>query len=388
MRNPARILIVEDNPDGMEIMRARLDALGYEVITAYDGQEGLAVALERLPDLILLDVMMPKMDGYQVCKALKAVENTKDIPVIFVTALNEVKDEARGFKLGAADFITKPISPPILHARVKTHLALKRNYEALQEAYSIIEAQKSRMQDELEVGRRIQMNMLPGEFPPFPHRKEISLFASLNPAFEVGGDLYDYFLIDDNRLCFCIGDVSGKGVPAALFMAATQTLLESKGRDATSTASIVNHINAQLVRKNEAFMFVTLFLAILDLATGEMNYTNAGHNPPCLLRQGRTPEVLHKTHGPPVGNLDGMQWQEDSMNLHPGDILLLYTDGVTEACNENGELFGIERLISTLESSEDEVEQIISQVSSAISKFVADETPVDDITMLAIKFHG
>ena len=171
---------------------------------------------------------MPEMDGYEVCQRLKGNPMTSEIPVIFLTAKDQTMDEAKGFELGAADYILKPVSPPILKARVDTHLTLRRQMQ-------VIRGHKERMEKELNVGSEIQMSMLPVTFPPFPNRKEFDLFASLQPAREVGGDFYDFFFIDDSRLCFSVGDVSGKGVPAALFMAMTKTLLKSREKRPVSS---------------------------------------------------------------------------------------------------------------------------------------------------------
>jgi len=220
--------------------------------------------------------MMPEIDGYEVCRQLKANPETRDIPVIFLTAKGETADEAEGFKLGAADYILKPVNPPLLKARVKTHLALKHNMDELQAAYSVINKQKERMQEELNVGRDIQMSMVPDTIPAFPEHGEFDIYGLLKPAREIGGDFYDYFFIDSDKLCICVGDVSGKGVPAALFMAVTKTLIKSTAGEDHSTASIITRVNDEISQDNPSCMFITLFLGILDIRSGKFSYTNAG----------------------------------------------------------------------------------------------------------------
>ena len=332
-----KILVVDDERLNINVLVDLLKP-DYKMMAAKSGEQALkAVQVANPPDLILLDIMMPEMDGYEVCRRLKADEATRDIPVIFITAMGETSDETKGLEVGAVDYLTKPISPPIVQARVKTHLALKRNLAELQKAYKIIEAQKDRMEDELNVGHKIQMSMVPQTFPPFPDRDEFSIHAALHPAREVGGDFYDYFFIDENRLCICIGDVSGKGVPAALFMAVTKTLIKARATDDFSTASIITRVNDEISQNNKAYMFVTIFTGILDLRTGNLTFTNAGHNPPHIKRVNGSLELLSQRHGPVIGAQAGLAFKEDTVTLSKGDFLLMYTDGVTEARNREKE---------------------------------------------------
>jgi sigma-B regulation protein RsbU (phosphoserine phosphatase) len=304
-----------------------------------------------------------------------------------VTAMGEISDETKGLEMGAVDYLTKPISPPIVLARVETHLERKRQRDELKQAYRIIEAQKNRMEEELNVGRDIQMSMVPQKFPAFPDRDEFSIHAVLHPAREVGGDFYDFYFIDENRLCFCIGDVSGKGVPAALFMAVTKTLIKSRVSADPSTASIVTHVNDELAKNNKMYMFVTLFLGILNIRTGELIYTNGGHNPPYILRENGYLERVESIHGPIVGPIGGKAYKEDRTVLSKGDLLFMYTDGITEAKNAEKKLFSEERLADFLssgkfESSEEAVEIIHSEVEA----FEGDMDQADDITILAIQY--
>jgi sigma-B regulation protein RsbU (phosphoserine phosphatase) len=330
--------------------------------------------------------MMPEMDGYEVCRLLKSNSATQHIPVIFLTAKGETEDEAHGFELGAADYISKPVSPAILTARVRTHLTLKRNMEELQAAYAIIKRQKDRMEQELTVAAEIQASLLPAGKPAFPERGDIDLWAELYPAREVGGDLYDFYFLDENHLCFCVGDVSGKGVPASLFMAITKTLIKSRSLDDRSTASIVTHVNAALSEDNEMAMFVTLFLGILDLETRDLTYTNGGHNPPLIKRRDGQLEVVDTRHGPIVGGVPGITFQEGRLRLDPGDLLLSFTDGVTEAMNSDNGLYTSDRLESLITNTQlDSSERTVGAVMADVERFEAGAERADDITILALR---
>ncbi len=248
---------------------------------------------------------------------------------------------------------------------------------------------KERMESELNIGRDIQMSMLPLKFPPFPHRTDFAVFATLEPAREVGGDFYDFFLIDEDRFCFCVGDVSGKGVPAALLMAVTKTLIKSRATNDFSPASILTHVNDEISENNESAMFVTLWLGILDVSSGDLVYTNAGHNPPYLKRAGGELVRLDERHGPVVGAVDGLVYSEGSGQLSGGDVLFLYTDGVTEAMDPAGRLYDEDRLVSVLQSTDfGSVDEVVKASTDDVWRFQAEAEQADDVTVLAVEFIG
>ncbi len=248
---------------------------------------------------------------------------------------------------------------------------------------------KERMESELNIGRDIQMSMLPLEFPAFPHRTDFTVFATLEPAREVGGDFYDFFLLDEDRFCFCVGDVSGKGVPAALFMAVTKTLIKSRATNDFSPASILTHVNDEISANNDSAMFVTLWLGILDVTSGTLEYTNAGHNPPYLVRHTGEVVRLAERHGPVIGAVDGLVYSEGSGQLERGDVLFLYTDGVTEAMDPDGQLYEEDRLVRVLRSSDlDSVESLVRASTDDVWRFQADAEQADDVTVLAVEFSG
>ncbi len=259
----------------------------------------------------------------------------------------------------------------------------------LADSLALVEAAKARMQEELNVGRDIQRSMLPRVFPALPDRKELELYAVLEPALEIGGDLYDFFLVDDHRLCFVIGDVSGNGVPAALFMAMTKIMVKTRAMADPSPASIVTHVNDALSADNDSCMFVTLYVGILNLRDGTLVATNAGHNPPLLKRQNEQFEWLTAQDGPMVGPMPGIAFKESMIQLGPGDELFLYTDGVTEADNRRRELFGNNQLKSLLSKSQaGSVVDRLNEVMNTVRAFAGEAPQADDITMLGLRYHG
>jgi sigma-B regulation protein RsbU (phosphoserine phosphatase) len=379
------ILIVDDAPENLDLLSGILKST-YRVKVAKSGEHALKVIAKSAPDLILLDVMMPEMDGYEVCRRLKSDDSTKDIPIIFVTAMEQESDETKGFELGASDYLTKPISPAIAQVRIKTQLALKASLEELRDAYEVIELQKNRMQQELNVGRDIQLAMVPKDFPK---SNNFSVHATLEPAREVGGDFYDVFSIDDDHICLCIGDVSGKGVPAALFMAVAKTLINSRASSDSSTARIVTHANDELSKDNDGCLFVTLFVCILNTRTGELMTTNAGHNPPFLKHIDGSITVLPRCNGPGVAVIEGATYTEDKIQLRDGDILLLFTDGVTEADDIDGKLLGDDRLRKILADwRNSSMEGLVKHIVNETHKYEGENRQADDITVLGLNYIG
>ena len=252
-----------------------------------------------------------------------------------------------------------------------------------------VTAEKERIGAELSIATRIQADMLPRIFPPFPDRKEFDIYATMSPAKEVGGDFYDFFLIDEDHLGMVMADVSGKGVPAALFMVIAKTLIKNRAQMGGSPSEILQYVNEQLCENNEAELFVTVWFAILDLKTGKGLAVNAGHEHPALRRAGGDYELIVYRHSPAVATLDGIPFKQHEFELHPGDSLFVYTDGVTEATNAQNELFGNDRLRGALNRNPDlGPEELLPAVREDINKFVGDAPQFDDITMLCLRFKG
>jgi sigma-B regulation protein RsbU (phosphoserine phosphatase) len=250
-------------------------------------------------------------------------------------------------------------------------------------------AARERIQSELRIASEIQASMLPRTFPPFPDRKEFDIFATMEPAKEVGGDFYDFFFIDEDKLCFLIGDVSGKGVPAALFMAISRILLKTEALRVIPPDEILYNVNNTLCPDNDASMFVTLFCVILNAETGEMQFANAGHNPPLINANGEGFEFIQLPKSFVVGPMPDTKYKFQKLTLRPNDTIFLYTDGVTEAMNPDSQLFSDERLKECLSGLKDkDVKEIISAVREQIAEFAQGALQSDDITMLALKYNG
>jgi sigma-B regulation protein RsbU (phosphoserine phosphatase) len=250
-------------------------------------------------------------------------------------------------------------------------------------------AAKERIESELKIAHEIQTSMLPRIFPPFPDRKEFDIFATMDPAKEVGGDFYDFFFIDKNKLCLLIGDVSGKGVPAALFMAITKTLLKTEALNGLSSDEIITRVNNTLFPDNETCMFVTVLCAILDIETGMIQFSNAGHNPPLIYAGNGGFEFINLPKGFVVGAMQDSKFESRKLTLKPKDAIFFYTDGVTEAMNRQDKLFSEQRLQSCLSRLKDkDITGIVHGVRHQIQAFAEDAAQSDDITMLALRYKG
>lgn len=250
-------------------------------------------------------------------------------------------------------------------------------------------AAKERIESELKIAHDIQMGILPKIFPPFPDRHEFDLYATLEPAKEVGGDLYDFFFMDDDHFCFTVGDVSGKGVPAALFMAITKTLIKTKATQGLTAETILTRVNEDLSLDNPSVMFVTLFLGILNVRTGELNYCNGGHNPPYLIHTNGSLEPMETTNGMALGVMEDFQYTSKQIVLEKGTTIFLYTDGITEAMSEREELFSEERLENELSVLKDKsTQEMAAGIMERIRIFSEGVPQFDDITMMMLRFYG
>ena len=250
--------------------------------------------------------------------------------------------------------------------------------------------EKERIGSELAVATKIQADMLPRIFPAFPERPEFDLFASMNPAKEVGGDFYDFFMIDENKIGLVIADVAGKGVPAALFMVISKTLLKNRALMGGSPAEIIEYVNDQLNEGNDADMFVTIWFAILDVRTGKAVAVNAGHEHPAIYRKetGRFELDVYR-HSPICGTMPGLKFRENEFELKPGDRLFVYTDGVPEATSAVKELYGTDRMLEALNrNTHADAKELLANVRESVNEFVGEADQFDDLTMLAFYYKG
>ena len=395
--NEGNILVVDDNSMNRDLISRRLLNQGYQVNCAIDGKQAIKMIETGDYDLILLDIMMPELNGYQVLKYIKADETLRDLPVIMISALDEIDSIVRCIEMGAEDYLSKPFNPILLRARIGACLEKKRlrdkeliYLEKLAQTNEKLTIANQKLIDELNIAKQIQEAMLPklsNIKDSFPY---CELSASLESARAVGGDLYDFFLLNNGtRLCFLIGDVADKGVPAALFMARSITLIRSLVDDFDTPVSLLQKINSELCRDNDQFLFVTLLCGILNLETGIVEWASAGHNSPLLVSQliGNVIFIPLET-GMPLGIEAEAKFPLGRSQLQPEDTLVLYTDGVTEAHNHKNESFGEERLKQVLIPTQQySAHQLISQVKKAVYEFVNQYEQWDDITLLSLKYQ-
>jgi len=252
-----------------------------------------------------------------------------------------------------------------------------------------VTSEKERISTELNVATKIQADMLPRNFPPFPNHPEFDIYASMDPAKEVGGDFYDFFLVDDDHLALVIADVSGKGVPAALFMVITKTLIKNRTQMGYSPAQVLRDVNNQLCEGNNEELFVTVWLAVLEISTGNGIAANAGHEHPVIRRDGGKYELVVYRHSPAVATMEGISFKEHPFKLNPGDTLFVYTDGVPEATNATPELFGTERMLNVLNQHLDATpKETLDIMCTEINTFVGNAPQFDDITMISLHYKG
>ena len=388
--NPAAsaLLVVDDNEDNRYTLTQRLKRLGYEnVATAVDGRDALTRLREGPYDLVLLDVMMPEMNGYEVLEHLKGDERLRDLPVIMISALDQLDSVIRCIELGAEDYLPKPFNPTLLRARVSASLEKKRLRDQ-------VRASLKRLEQELDAARRLQLGMLPGEFPKWSPETPVRVHALMEPAREVGGDLYDFFFAAQGIFCFLVADVSGKGAPAAMFMARTRSLVriavelfQHLGAQ-TSPQDIAEAVNRELWQDNRERMFVTMFLGFLDTTTGALAYINAGHPPPYLLRAAGDIERVEGKPLAPLGVRGSTAYEGRTVTLERGDAVFVCTDGVAEAMNSSDELFGDPRLVADLRAVRLAAPgTMVQSVKEHIDQFTGAAPKADDVTMLALRWE-
>ena len=250
-------------------------------------------------------------------------------------------------------------------------------------------AEKEKMSAELNVAKSIQTGALPSKFPPFPDKKEFDLYATMTPAKEVGGDFYDFFMVDDDHIALVMADVSGKGIPAALFMMESKILIRSAVQSGLSPSAALIKANEQLLENEDIDFFVTVWLAVVDINTGKGLAANAGHEHPTLKHKNGDYEMVKYKHSLAVATIEGLQFKEHEFELKAGDELFVYTDGVTEATNSDNELFGEERLVDSLNKCKASgPEELLPHIKADIDEFVGDAPQFDDITMLAFRYNG
>jgi len=383
-----KILVVDDEPDLETLLRQKfrrqIREREYEFFFAQDGEDAL-LKIQEAPDLdiILSDINMPRMDGLTLLQKVK--ENDILVKSVIISAYGDMGNIRTAMNRGAFDFLTKPIDFADLEATLsKTREAIRQIKQAQRE-----HQQLEKLRQELQVASNIQSSILPPNSPHFQGRTEFELYARMVPAMEVGGDFYDYFLIDPDHLGFVVGDVSGKGVPAAIFMALSRTLLRATALTARDPQHCLQYVNTVLCREDYQGMFVTLLYGVLNTRSGEVTLATAGHEPPFLMRASGAMEMLALPRNLPLAVEEGCLFEPRPVMLRPGDAIFVYTDGVTEAEAGGMGFFRKERLGALLESAMRlPSRDMVTRVFDVVQEFTAGQSQSDDITCLALRYHG
>ncbi len=373
------VLIVDDAPANLQMVRSILKD-DFKIRVATSGAKALdLVKAEPHPDLILLDVTMPEMDGYEVCGVLKATPESRDIPVIFLTGKTDTDDETRGFQVGAVDYIHKPFSPAVVKARVHTHLVLREAREQL--ARQLLD-----INNELEMAREIQLSILPHEIPKI---SGLEIAARYSPMSSVAGDFYDFIIVDEKRVGILIADVSGHGLPAALIASMLKVVLAAQSPYAFDPARVLAGLNQSLCGKFKNH-FVTAAYVFVDMEKNSISYAGAGHPPLLLWRTatGTASEVLQ--NGLLLGLFPDATYSSVEMPLEAGDKAVIYTDGVLETRSPSEQEFGMDLFKGFLESNHnlnaDAFADLLLDELSNWSEHPKGIGQTDDITLMAINF--
>jgi sigma-B regulation protein RsbU (phosphoserine phosphatase) len=377
----ARLLVVDDVEANRDLLARRLARLGHHVTLARDGREALQKLGVEEFDLVLLDIMMPEVDGYRVLQELQADPARRHIPVIMISAVDELASVVRCIEMGATDYLAKPFNAVLLKARVQSTLEKKRLLDR-ERLYA-----KS-LERELEIGREIQAGFLPDQMPQPPGWR---IAARFRPARKVGGDFYDAFAAaQGERVALVLADVCDKGVGAALFMALFRSLLRAAATrvdfepSAAGLRRAVGETNDYIARTHErSNMFATVFFGLLEPSTGSLLYVNAGQEPPIVQGAEGIRERLAPT-GPAVGLLPERDFQVGQIRLAPGELLFAFTDGVTEARSPSGELFGEPRVAAVLEGRAVPVEDLLARIEESVNAHCGGAESNDDLTMIAL----
>lgn len=375
------VLLVDDEPANIQIVNSILKDT-YKTRIATNGAKALELAnQDPAPDLILLDVMMPGMDGYEVCSRLKESAQTKDIPVIFLTGQTEIDDETRGFEVGAVDYIHKPFSPAVVQARVRTHLALRGIREQLASQLHV-------MQREMETARQIQLSILPRQITAI---NGLDIAARYIPMTSVAGDFYDFILIDKMRMGILVADVSGHGMPAALISSMLKIALAAQTEFATDPARVLSGLNQSLCGKFQGH-FVTAAYVVIDTAKETILYAGAGHPPLIVRDQSANSTREFVENGLFLGFFPEATYTAIELPFKRGDWAVMYTDGIPETTNLSDEQFGVERFKEFLQSNNNfAAEEFVDGFLGKLNLWAdsaSGREPEDDITLVAIQFKS
>lgn len=391
------ILLVDDNATNLQVLYQTLNGRSYKLLVAKSGEAALAVARKAHPALILLDIMMPGIDGYETCRRLKLDPETEDIAVIFLSALNESTDKVKGLDMGAVDYVAKPFQADEVIARVDTHLTIQRLRRSLQEKNVALEAANQRMHQDLQAAAAVQRAALPTDLP---QASDLSFAWAYRPCEELGGDSLNVFPLEERYCTVYVLDVVGHGVPAALLsVALTRSLLPTAdssslvtqasstggGREPVPPAEVARRLNAMYPMELAAQRYFTMVYGVYDRQTQHFSYVGAGHPGPVLLRDGQDP-MAHEATGLPVGLMEDAEFEQRTLALEPGDRVFLHSDGVSEERNADGEQFGEQRVLEHFVASCSlPLEEGLDELLQAVLAWRGDERLRDDVSLLAFE---
>lgn len=398
------ILAVDDKLENLKVLIKYLEDSGFELMVAQSGEEAFKHIDSIVPDMILLDVLMPGIDGFETCRRLKENETTQDIPVIFMTALTETVDKVKGFEVGAVDYLTKPLQHEEVLARVKAHMTIREFQQQLQEQNVLLQQKNielkkytDKINADIDRARIIQQRFLPAPgHMPFPDKIEWA--HSFKPADKVGGDYFDAGFVDENLLAILFSDVCGHGMPAAFITAVLKTTFQSWLDNENTLTELVTNLNANLYRLTPSDNYAAVFLVIYDLITDRCQYINFGHHPePWLIPSDKRKPIqaLNNAHNIPMGFLQEIDYQIAEFTLHPGDSLVFVSDGILENCNpdemdddcnpDNLE-YSTKQFENLLEKNRSlSINQLVKEIINEITNFTGTVEQFDDRTILVLR---
>ncbi len=383
-----KILVVDDEPDLKPLLelhfRKQIKDRELSFLFAENGLVALdKISLEKDVDLILTDINMPEMDGLTFLSKLQDLN--ENLISVVISAYGDMGNIRQAMNIGAYDFLMKPIEFNDLDITLSK--AISEN-QKIKEALKV-SSQFIAIQQELEIAKHIQQSMLPQELNSAEVKNRFDIFSKMIAAKKVGGDFYDYFFIDENRLAFVIGDVADKGVPAALYMVMSRMIIKSYLISNPDLQTGFSHINNILVKDNPSSMFVTVFCGILNLTNGQVEYVNAGHNPPCVITSSFEIKETETTDGIGLGVSENFKFVSKKFTLQQDEVIFLFTDGVTEALNKEGILFSNEKLINSLSQCANlSLDEIGNKVIADVRIHSLGTIQSDDITVFALKYFG
>ncbi|MEN8172244.1 MAG: SpoIIE family protein phosphatase [Chloroflexota bacterium] len=383
MKTKPLILIVDDEPYNIDYLEQELDDLGYETVSAANGKLALALVAETKPDMILLDIMMPIMDGFEVLEKLNQVSAHRDIPVVVISAVTDMESIVKGIELGADDYLPKPFDPVLLQARLRAGLEKKRLRDIEKDYLRVLER-------EFEIGQEMQAGFLPQQLPVIDGWEIASFFQ---PARNVAGDFYDVFKLPEaGKIGLIVGDVCDKGVGAALYMTLFRSLLRAlfwaAGRledvdYAQKLVDVIAFTNTYICQIHNSASFATVFFGILDVDNGQLVYVSAGHDPPLLIKKGQIAARIMPT-GPAVGMFDEAEYQTAQLTLGGEEALFLFTDGMLDSLNPDDLPFGQDRFEDLIKEPSNNLGEKVAVIADQLSAFIGDANQFDDLTLVAV----